>query len=83
MTDLFINCTRHGKSKVKEWNLSYGDITTGCGCRFRYNSGYIIDVTGKNIKKDTTTYIDDHKGGMYQDGSREFEGGMLQDGSFI
>ena len=82
MTEIFINCKIHGRTHVKELDFT-GYIYGECGCNFLFNSGYIRNLTKEHKDKENRKYIDDHKGGMYQDGSREFEGIMLQDGSYI
>jgi len=80
MTELFVNCKKHGRTHVSKWVLS-DFFHADCGCEFHFNGGYVRNLTEEREKD--KKYIDDHKGGIYQDGSREFEGIMLQDGSYI
>lgn len=56
MTELTINCHRHGTSKVKSWDLSHDYIKTECGCSFRFNSGHIEDLTREHQRKAEGTY---------------------------
>jgi hypothetical protein len=44
MTELFVNCKKHGRTHVKEWILS-GSFFTECGCEFLFNSGYVRNLT--------------------------------------
>jgi len=83
MTEIFLKCRKHGLTHVEKWDLTHDDIITKCGCSFKFNSGYVRNITEEKEQEKSRKYVDDHKGRMYQDGSREFEGIMLQDGSYI
>lgn len=71
MTELFVNCKKHGKHKfVKEWTLN-GSFQAECGCEFLYNSGHIENLTEwRKINEYNKLHpYDDPRGTMLQDGS--------------
>ncbi len=84
MTEIYVECKIHNK-KVHVKHITFEDSFVGeCGCTFILYAD-IRNLTEQTIKekREIETYQDDHKGKMYQDGSRELKGIMLQDGSYI
>jgi len=83
MTEMYIECKKHGTQLIERMDITedFNIIYAKCNCRLKYSHGYQLIEENKIHKE--SKYIDDHKGRMYQDGSREFEGIMLQDGSYI
>jgi hypothetical protein len=74
MTELYVNCKKHGRTHVKEWILSEF-FHAECGCEFDFNSGYVRNLTeeGKIDEYNKAHPYNDPRGRMFQDGSFESE----------